>query len=85
MILCDVRIGDNVVIGAGCIVAKDVPSNSIVVGNPARIIGTYDDFVKKHQEFAKTHPCQNVNWRYKTEEDKINQKKDLENTFGYDV
>ena len=31
-------IGDNVVIGAGSVITKDLPQNSIVVGNPARII-----------------------------------------------
>ncbi|GAB3783999.1 serine acetyltransferase [Spirosoma horti] len=33
-----ITIGDNVVIGAGSVVVKDVPSNSVVVGNPAKII-----------------------------------------------
>ncbi|WP_183579092.1 serine acetyltransferase [Mucilaginibacter sp. X5P1] len=37
-ILGDLNIGDNVVIGAGSIVVKDIPSNSVAVGNPARII-----------------------------------------------
>jgi acetyltransferase-like isoleucine patch superfamily enzyme len=32
-----VSIGDNVVIGAGSVVTKDIPSNSIVYGNPAKI------------------------------------------------
>lgn len=33
-------IGDNVIIGAGNIITKDIPNNVIVVGNPARIIKT---------------------------------------------
>jgi len=33
-----VTIGDNSVIGAGAVVTKDVPENSVVVGNPAKII-----------------------------------------------
>ena len=37
-ILGDVHIGDNVIIGAGSVVVKDVPSNCIVAGNPAKII-----------------------------------------------
>lgn len=34
-----VRIGDNVTIGAGSVVVKDIPDNCIAAGNPARIIG----------------------------------------------
>jgi len=33
-----VTIGDNVVIGAGSVVVKDIPSNSVAVGNPCRVI-----------------------------------------------
>ncbi|WP_312689083.1 maltose O-acetyltransferase [Kosakonia sp.] len=35
-----VTIGDNAVIGSGSVVVKDVPANTVVVGNPARIIKT---------------------------------------------
>ncbi|WP_455645908.1 sugar O-acetyltransferase [Methanosphaera sp.] len=42
IILPGVTIGDNVVIGAGSIVTKDVPSNKIVAGSPARIIRDND-------------------------------------------
>ena len=37
-ILCGINIGENSLIGAGSVVVKDVPKNSIVVGNPARVI-----------------------------------------------
>lgn len=37
-ILPGVTIGDNCVIGAGSVVTKDVESNTIVAGNPARFI-----------------------------------------------
>ncbi len=33
-----IRIGDNSVVGAGSVVTKDVPPNTIVAGNPARIV-----------------------------------------------
>lgn len=33
-----VTAGDNVVVGAGCVVVHDVPANCTVVGNPARVI-----------------------------------------------
>lgn len=34
----DVHIGNNVIIGAGSVVVKDIPDNSVAVGNPARVI-----------------------------------------------
>ena len=39
-ILPGVTIGDNVTIGAGSVVTKDIPSNSIAVGNPCKVIKT---------------------------------------------
>lgn len=41
-IIGEIKIGDNVIIGAGTVVVKDVPSNVVVVGNPARIIKHID-------------------------------------------
>ena len=38
IIMCGVKIGDEVVVGSAAVVTKDVPSNCIVAGNPARII-----------------------------------------------
>lgn len=37
-ILCGITIGENSLIGAGAIVTKDVPANTIVAGNPAKVI-----------------------------------------------
>ena len=37
-ILPGVTIGDNVTIGAGSVVTKDIPSNSVAVGNPCKVI-----------------------------------------------
>jgi len=35
----NIRIGNNVSIGANAVVSKDIPDNAIVVGNPGRIVG----------------------------------------------
>ena len=37
-ILCGITIGQNTIIGAGSVVTKDVPSNQIWAGNPARFL-----------------------------------------------
>ena len=55
VILPDVSIGDNVVIGAGSVVTKNIPDNMIVAGNPCRIIREITDkdrkFYYKNHEF----------------------------------
>ncbi len=38
-----VTIGDNVVIGAGSVVTKDIPSNTVAVGNPCKVIREITD------------------------------------------
>lgn len=38
VVLPNVTIGDNCVIGAGSVVSKDIPPNSVAVGNPCRVI-----------------------------------------------
>lgn len=42
IVLPGVTIGDNVVVGAGSVVTKDLPSNVIAAGNPARVIRTVE-------------------------------------------
>ena len=37
-ILAGVTIGENAMVGAGAVVTKDVPSNVIVAGNPAKVL-----------------------------------------------
>jgi acetyltransferase-like isoleucine patch superfamily enzyme len=38
IILSGVIIGENAMVGAGSVVVHDVPPNTVVVGNPARVI-----------------------------------------------
>lgn len=50
VILPGVTIGDNVIIGAGAVVTKDIPSNMVAVGNPAKVVTTVEDYIKKCEE-----------------------------------
>ena len=38
VILPGITIGDEVIVGAGSVVTKDIPNNVVVAGNPAKII-----------------------------------------------
>nr|WP_240541720.1 sugar O-acetyltransferase [Bifidobacterium callimiconis] len=53
-VLGGVTIGDGCVIGAGAVVTKDIPANSVAVGNPARVIKTISDAdASELQEYAQ--------------------------------
>jgi acetyltransferase-like isoleucine patch superfamily enzyme len=58
-ILPNVTIGPNSVVGAGSVVTKDVPPNTVVAGNPARVICTLEEFEKKcverHIDIPRDH------------------------------
>lgn len=44
----NVNIGDNVIIGAGSVVTRDIPSGSVAVGCPAKVIGKFEDSVERY-------------------------------------
>lgn len=60
MILMGTTIGDNVIIGAKSVVRGDVPSNSVVSGNPAKVICTIDHFFQKRVETEEKCAINNV-------------------------
>ena len=85
IILPNVRIGSRVVVGAGSVVTRDIPDNSVAAGNPAKVIGTYDDFLKKHAAQIETRPVYDTLWSDKTWEEKERMRRELENGVGYDL
>lgn len=85
IILPNVTIGSRVVVGAGSVVTRDIPDNSVAAGNPARVIGTYDDFLKKHSAQMKFRPVYHTLWTDKTLEEKEQMRRELEDGVGYDL
>ena len=86
IVLPNVNIGDNVIIGAGSVVTKDVPGNSVAVGNPCHVIGTYEDYKKKCQMLFNNSPKQNT-WYYQKS---ISEKKEMkqflkDGGWGFDL
>ena len=47
-ILSNIKIGENALVGAGSVVTKDVPPNSVVAGNPAKVLRYFKENVKGH-------------------------------------
>jgi maltose O-acetyltransferase len=62
IILPGVTIGKSVIIGAGSVVTKDVPENTIAVGNPATIVGKTDEYMEKHKAKMKARPIFDKSW-----------------------
>lgn len=86
IILPNTKIGSRVIVGAGCVVTKDIPDNSVVVGNPGRIIGSYEDFVRKTESQMETAPVWKTHFLQKTPEEKQDMRTRLqENGIGFDI
>ncbi|MBO6129230.1 MAG: acyltransferase [Pseudobutyrivibrio sp.] len=84
LILPNVKIGSNVIIGAGTVVSKNIPDNVVVVGNPARVICTYDEYMEKNKKLFEKSPI--FTDEFKTEQDKQAMRDALENNIiGFDV
>ena len=49
IVLPGTMIGDNCIIGSGSVVRGKIPSGSLVAGNPAQVIGKYDEYIKKNE------------------------------------
>jgi maltose O-acetyltransferase len=75
IVLPGVRIGNDVVIGAGSVVSQDIPDNVVACGNPARALGSTDEWIAQKKLEMATAPCfgeeytlrQNVNDAMKAE------------------
>ncbi len=88
VVLCNVRIGDNVIVGANAVVTRDLPSNGVYAGNPARYICSFEEWKVKHQEESKKRPHfgQHANqqeWIKATPEEWQRMREALEDGYGY--
>ncbi|EMW3083142.1 TPA: acyltransferase [Vibrio cholerae] len=56
IILPGTRIGSNVVVGAGSVVKGIVPDNTVVAGNPAKVISSIHEYKRKYHELYINSP-----------------------------
>jgi acetyltransferase-like isoleucine patch superfamily enzyme len=54
IVLAGIHIHENSIVGAGCIVTKNIPPNCVVVGNPMRIIKKYNVATEEWESVDKT-------------------------------
>ena len=56
IIMPGTKIGNNVIVGAGAVVRGEIPDNSIVIGNPAKVIGNTIEWAhKKYEMYNGSH------------------------------
>ncbi len=85
IILPNVKIGDNVIVAAGSVVSKDIPDNSVVAGNPAKIIGKYDDYIEKQRNLMSEGHVYNSHYSVRTLNELREMKRDLyQKGFGFE-
>ncbi|GLV63171.1 hypothetical protein Bmyc01_18410 [Bacillus mycoides] len=62
IILPNVTIGNNVIVGAGSVVTESIPSNSVVAGNPARLICSTSEYITKQENQMKNAHLFDESW-----------------------
>jgi len=72
IILPNVTIGPNSIVGAGAVVTRDVPPNTIVAGVPARILTSLDEYAAR---------CLKANPSYDESAYKADKKRELQRIF----
>ena len=87
IILPNVKIGNNVIIGAGTIVTKSIENNSVVVGNPARYICSYEEYIEKEKNRMKESCIYDESYtfrnKYITEKHKQQIYEELDERIGF--
>ena len=77
IVLPNVEIGDNVVIGAGSVVTKNVPNNVVVVGNPAKITCSLEEYLQRKKNEMNTNNIFDERYTLRNENFNEEQKKIL--------
>lgn len=86
VVLPGVTIGDNVIIGANSTVTRDIPSNSVAAGSPARILCTLEEYLNKERTRMDNAPCYGEEYTLRQNvsmEKRLEQKSALDGKIGY--
>lgn len=85
IILPGVKIGNKVIVGAGSVVTHDIPDDSVAVGNPARVVKKYSEFINENKEKMKNGKVYTTHYLKKTNEEKNKMREELKNRIGFDI
>ena len=86
VVLPGVTIGNNVIVGANSTVTHDVSDGVVVVGSPAKVISTIDDYLEKEKLRMENSPVYDDTYTLRKNvsmELRMKQKDELEDKIGY--
>ena len=86
VVLPNVVIGSNVIVGANSTVTHNIPDNTVIAGNPAKIIDSLDSYITKEKNRMKTAPCFDEDYtlrNYISMEKRLEQKAAITGNIGY--
>ena len=81
IVLPNVAIGDNVIVGAGAVVTRDLAPNGVYAGNPARLIISYDDYMKKQKDNLENSPVYGEEYTLRNKNIPDEQKEEMYNAL----
>lgn len=80
IVLPNVTIGPNSIVGSGSVVTKDIPPNMIAAGNPAKVITSVDTYISKIETISKLKTIFNEDYFIENLDD--TKRKEIINSIG---
>lgn len=77
LIMPGVTIGKNSIVGAGSVVTKNIPDNSVFAGNPATFIMTKEDYLNKNKRLLEISPKFSEDYTFRSPNFNSNKNKEL--------
>ena len=85
IVLAGSHIGDNVIIGAGSVVRGDIPSNSVVMGNPGRVVYSLEEYLDMNRDSMETSLIIDRMCSHMKVDELIELRDKLGNELGYEL
>lgn len=87
IIMPGVTLGKNSIIGCGSVVMKDVPENSVVSGNPAKLVCSLEDYLDIQKDLMNEENCFDESYTIRKNIDAAKKEKMIEilkkHKFGF--
>lgn len=85
IILPGITIGNRVIVGAGTVVRNDIQDNSVVIGNPGRVICSTDEYIEKNRERMRHSPIYNKSVSDMSKEERLEMCGEMGKQIGYEI